>query len=176
MITFKECQSPGYRARTMINASADITIAIAKDFNTAGERLTFNCVKQQGKAYLGIHYEELNDSVLTSVNVFHSTIGLKIETLNIAGNGIYTINEHQSSIDIKVLAFLDNLLALRLQANITIPKLIRSGGQTGIDEAGLKAAVKLGIPALCLAPKGWIFRDINGKDISNEEQFKARFK
>lgn len=39
----------------------------------------------------------------------------------------------------------------------------------------LKAAVRLGIPTLCLAPKGWKFRDINGVDISDETQFKARF-
>ena len=28
---------------------------------------------------------------------------------------------------------------------------------------------------MILAPKGWTFRDINGTDISNEQQFKARF-
>jgi hypothetical protein len=52
---------------------------------------------------------------------------------------------------------------------------IRTGGQTGFDEAGAKAAIKLGIPTMILAPKGWTFRDITGKDISNEKQFKARF-
>jgi hypothetical protein len=52
---------------------------------------------------------------------------------------------------------------------------IRTGGQTGIDEAGAKAGLRLGIPTTVLAPKGWTFRDINSKDISNEKQFKDRF-
>jgi hypothetical protein len=33
----------------------------------------------------------------------------------------------------------------------------------------------LGIPTSILAPKGWKFRDVSGTDISNEQQFKARF-
>ena len=53
--------------------------------------------------------------------------------------------------------------------------LVRSGGQTGFDEAGIKAGNKLGIPTLVLAPKGWKFRDITGADIQNETMFKARF-
>lgn len=56
MIEFKECQVSGYKARTMLNASADVTIAIAADFNTAGERLTKNCVKHLGLLYLPINY------------------------------------------------------------------------------------------------------------------------
>ena len=35
--------------------------------------------------------------------------------------------------------------------------------------------MKLGIPTTILAPKGWKFRDITGKDISNEKQFKSIF-
>jgi hypothetical protein len=52
---------------------------------------------------------------------------------------------------------------------------IRTGGQTGIDEAGAKAGINLSLPTTILAPKGWTFRDISGQDISNEQQFKARF-
>jgi len=52
---------------------------------------------------------------------------------------------------------------------------IRTGGQTGFDEAGTKAGIKLGLPTLTLAPKGWTFRNVNGRDISNESLFKARF-
>ena len=53
---------------------------------------------------------------------------------------------------------------------------VRSGGQTGVDEAGAKAAIKLRVQTIVLAPKGWVFRDITGKDIADEQQFKARFK
>ena len=52
---------------------------------------------------------------------------------------------------------------------------IRTGGQTGIDEAGAKAGIKLQLPTTVLAPKGWTFRNIAGQDISNEQQFKSRF-
>jgi hypothetical protein len=45
---------------------------------------------------------------------------------------------------------------------------VTTGGQTGIDEAAAKAAIKLGFNTTILAPKGWTFRDINGKDISDE--------
>jgi hypothetical protein len=43
-ITFEECQKTGYAARTWINASADLTLAIGKDFHTAGEKLTAKAV------------------------------------------------------------------------------------------------------------------------------------
>ncbi len=173
MITFKECQSPGYRARTMDNASADITIAIAKDFTTAGERLTRSCVLLQHKIYIPVNYDNMLSEEV-HYQIFRSIEGKINLNINIAGNGIYTIKESQDVIDLKVYKLLHNIYNdIPITGVIT---LIRSGGQTGIDEAGLKAAVKLGIPALCLAPKGWIFRDINGKDISNEEQFKVRFK
>jgi hypothetical protein len=52
--------------------------------------------------------------------------------------------------------------------------LIRSGGQTGFDEAGNKAAIKLGIPTLVYAPKGWKFKTLEG-EFSNEKLFKMRF-
>ena len=42
----------GYKHRTMKNASADVTIAIAADFNTAGEKLTKKSVKEQGKLFI----------------------------------------------------------------------------------------------------------------------------
>jgi hypothetical protein len=53
--------------------------------------------------------------------------------------------------------------------------LIRTGGQTGFDEAGAKASSKLGLNTLVLSPKYWVFRDKNGIDILNEFEFKNRF-
>ena len=52
---------------------------------------------------------------------------------------------------------------------------VRSGGQTGIDEAGIKAAMSLGIKASILAPQGYRFRNKEGKDVSNKEEFIKRF-
>jgi hypothetical protein len=175
MIQFVECPHSGYKARTMENASADVTIAIAKNFTTAGEVLTATSVKNLGKGYIPVKYDFIDDiNQLTSV--LHRILEYKTEVINIAGNGIYTLKEDQELTDLNVLIFLTRLFTIRLNTlNIPFPLMIRSGGQTGIDEAGLKAAVKLGIPALCYAPKGWTFRNINSKDISNEQLFKARF-
>lgn len=51
---------------------------------------------------------------------------------------------------------------------------LRSGGQSGTDEAGIVAGIRLGINSICLFPKGYRFRDINNKDIKDEKAFKLR--
>ena len=97
-------------------------------------------------------------------------------SLNIAGNGIYTMKGKytQEQVDDFTYELLNRVInSPNLKTKI---ESIRSGGQTGFDEAGTKAGIKLGLPTLTLAPKGWKFRDINGVDISNEQQFKKRFK
>jgi hypothetical protein len=170
MIQFVECDEYGYAPRTMLNASASMTIAIAKNFHTAGEVLTKKCVSQQGKIFIPIHFNWLK-----SIQFIDKTAEqLKIHkpvTINIAGNGLYTLKLTQDEADNDVYNFLREVLFRSTHT----PDLIRSGGQTGIDEAGLKAAVKLNIPALCLAPKGWTFRGSDGIDISDEHLFKIRF-
>jgi uncharacterized protein YfkK (UPF0435 family) len=96
-------------------------------------------------------------------------------TLNIAGNGIYTLQGKYTQEQV------DKFTHDLIQAVVNSPDLktriksITTGGQTGFDEAGAKAGTALGIPTRVLAPKGWTFRDINKKDISNEQAFKQRF-
>ena len=178
-ITFQEDQSFGYRERTLKNASADATIAIAVDFNSAGERLTKSSVLNQRKKYIPIDFTTL-DLVLDRevAKIVKELNAVNAKTLNIAGNGIYTFkqkgfDENQND--------LDNLVYNMLNKVVNSPNLktkiesIRTGGQTGFDEAGAKAGMRLGIPTTILAPKGWKFRDVTGKDISNEKQFKSRF-
>lgn len=186
MIVFEEDDSSNYANRTKKNAMADVTIAIAFDFKTAGEKLTKKSVLNNNKLYLPVSLEELHKefagqiigNYLTSLSKSIISLNKEEITLNIAGNGIYTLqNSHyhnQKVIDGVVHIFLKELIK-RLDNKIKITE-IRSGGQTGVDEAGIKAAVKLNIPARILAPKGWCFRDKNGDDIFNEEQFKDRFK
>lgn len=100
-------------------------------------------------------------------------------TLNIAGNGIYTLMKAGSKITQEQL---DKFVYEMLQAIINHPefafnvKMIRSGGQSGGDLSGNRAALKLGIPTKVLAPKGWLYREIEGIDISDEVKFKERFK
>lgn len=185
MIHFEEHPQPGYAPRTIRNVSlANLTLAFAVDFNTAGERLTKRVANTYGsKIYIPV---DLNYILSGSAVDFHKALAytkafilqfkLPEIHLNVAGNGLYTIltktghNIEQGYIDLYLGDFLTELTALNLPV-----KSIRSGGQTGVDEAALKAAEALQIPAFCCAPKGWMFRDINGTDIRNKEKFLNRF-
>lgn len=180
MITFIEHHEPGYANRTIANARAgDLTIAFAVDFKTPGEILTHKAAYNK---YVGINFGYLtppemvsSDGIELPFAVHESVWRLKekkAKHINFAGNGIYTLKEFdQIHIDLLFLNYLEQLL--EAYADI---KTIRSGGQTGVDEAALKAADKLGLQAICLAPKNWLFRDINGKDhMHDPEAFCARF-
>jgi hypothetical protein len=174
-IIFLEEKSIGYKLRTIKNASADVTIAMAIDFNSAGEKLTKQSVLFQGKKYIPIRLNTLQITDELVYNIIDSLNTIKAKTINIAGNGIYSFKGiyTQKQLDNYVYELLNKvLLSDKL---ITKIETVRSGGQTGIDESGAKAGVILNIPTIILAPKGWKYRDINGKDISNETLFKNRF-
>lgn len=174
-LVFQESQTTGYRDRTIKNASADATIALAVDFDSAGERLTKSSVINQNKKYIPVNANSLEVTQERIDKIVDKLNSVNVKTLNIAGNGIYTMRGKYTQEQV------DNFTYDLLKAVLNSPNLvtkitsIRTGGQTGFDEAGAKAGVKLGIPTLILAPKGWVFRNINGQDIANEQQFKARF-
>lgn len=175
MIEIIECLKPGYPARTKENVlNSDVTIAIAKNFDTPGEKLTESLCGTK-KLYIPI---EWGDSYVSIIGIVHDinvhTYPLKEIIINIAGNGIYTLQCEQEYVNTCVQQILMKIIS----HPDLIPKiiLVRSGGQTGIDEAGVIAAHRLGIPALVLAPNGYLFRDINHKDIANKELFCKRFK
>lgn len=185
-IRFEEDTASGYKERTMKNASADATIAIAVDFDSAGEKLTKKSVLEQNRKYIPIDAnnlvvtQERVDKIVESLNSLQdksadSLSDKKSIVLNIAGNGIYTMKGKytQQQVDDFTYELLKSVIdSSNLKVKI---KSIRTGGQTGFDEAGTKASIKLGLPTLTLAPKGWKFRNANGTDISNEKQFKDRF-
>lgn len=170
MIRFIECQEPGYAARTVVNArSADLTIAFAVNFKSSGEILTRKAA--YGK-WFGIDLCSDGWDIMGACNDAHKRIiEKKVKILNIAGNGIYTLTPKytQEMLDADILLFLQRILS---GADVKI----RSGGQTGVDEAALKVGDKLGLDCTCLAPKNWLFRDINGKDhMHDPDAFCARF-
>lgn len=173
-IRFEQDQSAGYRERTITNASADATIAIATDFSTAGEKLTASSVKGQQKMYIPVKLTGTavsNDTIDAIVDRLNKA---KASSVNIAGNGAYTLTHYtQRQIDDVVFDLL-NRVVNHSQLHMK-PTLIRSGGQSGIDEAGVKAAQRLGIEALVVAPKGWMFKDKNGNTIKDEKAFRGRF-
>ena len=179
-IDFQENQSSEYKERTIINASADATIAIAYNFNSKGEELTKSSVLNQNKLYLPVSTDVFASG--NDVNMAAGIIAKELNklpkneiSLNIAGNGIYTLKEimTQNAADNFTLELLQKVIE-RLNPEKKIVS-IRTGGQTGFDEAGAKAGIKLDIPTTILAPKGWKFRDSLGNDISDEQAFKSRF-
>jgi hypothetical protein len=137
--------------------------------------LTKTSVLGQGKKYIPVDANKLEvtpervDTIVSALNL------VSAKTLNIAGNGIYTMKGKYTQQQVDDFTY--NLLKAVLESPNLKTKMesIRTGGQTGFDEAGAKAGTKLGLPTMILAPKGWTFRDIQGTDISNEKQFKDRF-
>lgn len=177
MIEFKECTRAGYPARTEENVlSSDGTIAIAMDFSSPGERLTKSLCEKHGKPYLSLFY----DTLLLPGARLRAMMWMaehQVRHLNGAGNCLDRLKgDDQFDVSAKLYNFL--LLLKNDEGPIVenLPQLasVRSGGQTGIDEAFLHAAVALDIPAFCLAPKGWVAR-YGFCDIADEKRFKARF-
>lgn len=171
MINFQEHTQTGYAMRTWDNARlSDLTIAFAIDFNTPGELLT-------RKAAYG-KYQAVD--IISGFSIYERLDPLarfmrmnKITKLNIAGSGIYGLKEifTQEELDTFIGVFLQTLIFEYYGE----PVSIRSGGQTGVDEAALKAGDKLGLETICLAPKHWMFRNIEGKDICSQSLFLKRF-
>lgn len=73
--------------------------------------------------------------------------------LNIAGNGIYTLGVDQEVVNREIT----NAVKYLLDHGVEIEE-IRSGGQTGVDEAGIIAAQRLGIKSSVVAPSKFEFR------------------
>ena len=175
-VTFSESEG-AYSQRTRENASdSDITIAIAVDYSTAGEKCTLAAARGkylQCPIAAGMSEDELKElgrSLAAELTEEERSRGLKV---NIAGNGIYTLAEHgitQQTID----EYLVTILSSAQESGFPIESVI-SGGQTGVDEAGIHAAVSLGLPAHIHAPKGWQYRDAKGNDRKDEVGFKSRF-
>jgi hypothetical protein len=89
-----------YKDRTWMNVKAsDITIRIAKDWNSSGENCTLNALKHYGKTYWDVEVANNgDDGQLMFVNCVKNSIDVvstlivaakpyqKITTVNIAGN------------------------------------------------------------------------------------------
>lgn len=183
MIRFGEDIHSDYQSRTRINViMSDITVAFAVDDTTSGERATKKFAEESSTPFFAIKINERGKipgserDNLNTLFIVARNIGSQLEsgiTLNVAGNGMATLSKYgitQERVDELVF----NILS-KLKENGVRFHAIRSGGQTGVDEAALKAGDKLGIQTLCLAPHGWKFRDADGQDICDEALFKRRF-
>ena len=169
-----QSSSTSYAQRTRDNASrSDVTLALAEDFSTAGEQLTKKAagIKYAGASLLGQSAQQIGQSLFETLVRRNYGIVPKGITLNIAGNGIYSLSHPQEYYD----SLVTEIVKYLLEKGVGIKEII-SGGQTGIDEAGIKAAQNLGINYNILAPKGYKYRNANGSDISGDSAgFIGRF-
>lgn len=159
MFILKTTEKSGYTARTMYNCkTADFTVAFAFNFGTAGEEMTFKFARPR------IYQLPINSFSAFEIDEFcRKYRGYMCDTLHIAGHSSHTLYKywgrgHQAKADAMVLEFLTEALT-----QIKVTK-IYSGGQTGFDEAGAKAALELGIPLEITMPKGYRIRDVEGRD------------
>lgn len=145
---FTEHKSGGYPQRTRHNAkSADLTVAFAEDFGSKGEILTHELA---GDRYVAIHLQ--TEAVQAARDLFAACRKHKASVLNVAGNGIYTLKEHdwtQEAVNLWVFQ------VMSLSHKHWPLKRVISGGQTGADWAGGVAAEVLGIPGEMTFPKGY---------------------
>ena len=177
-----------YAHRTRANAQwADLTVAIAVDLNTSGEQLTRD---RAGDRYLGLTIPNglrIGEDRLVKTAIAHgiktadwinenviNPDGVKI---NIAGNGMRTLAKNgisQETVDYFMGIFVKALYDKLDDYDFPIME-VRSGGQTGIDEAGIKAAHKMNLKCSILAPKDFRMTPAQGEDIFDKELFIARF-
>lgn len=152
MITINEYGSH-YSERTRLNASlAGLTVAFAVDFETAGERLTARAASRT--KYLGILIKEEPDIRAMAITIIDRFwfLSNNTKTLNIAGNGIYHLDKvHINQEYINILIY-QVLAIVHREGPIT---KIYTGGQSGVDQAGVIAALALGIPVEVNMPKGF---------------------
>lgn len=161
----QEHKSDKYGPRTYHNAnSADLTVAFAVDLNTAGEVLTH---KAAGDRYIGFKLDDESTSLDLARELYRKMKSMNAKTLNIAGNGIYTLSKYKCSQEF-INEFVYDVLS-RVHEHWKIEKIV-SGGQTGVDIAGAVAAKKLNIPAVITFPKGFIQRFEDKRDITQTKE------
>lgn len=160
MIEICQHTSSNYAHRTKYNASsADVTIALAFDLNTHGEKLT---KKSAGAKYIGFSIDK-NSCVNDIVREIYAFLMIKkAKSVNIAGNGIYTLTEYgcsQRNINLFVFRIFESL-----GRHYNIDK-VYTGGQTGVDLAGAIAAHMMGHHVIMTLPNGFKQRFADGVDV-----------
>lgn len=157
-----ESTSSNYKDRTKLNVeSSDVTIGLAADYTTLGEKLT---QREAGSNYVK---HEGNDTSFVD-SIVSKLEESKGSTINVTGNGIYTWKEHGKDQDTLNRQMFDVLKQVKERyPNFTG---IVTGGQTGSDIAGAVAAKALGLDVTVNMPKGFKQRDIDGVDFTQTQE------
>ena len=164
-LILKEHSSTSYAPRTYYNASSsDITVALAVDLSTAGEKLTH---KAAGNKYIGFQLIDQSNTEDIAIKIVQKMKELNATTMNVAGNGIYTLSKYNCTQEF-INKFVYEILK-SVNERIAIKK-IYTGGQTGVDIAGAVAAIALGIEVEVTFPKGFKQRFENKEDITQSRE------
>ena len=181
-IKFREAKHSGYIARTLeTGLEGDLTIDFAKTRKGSGATR-----RMAGTKWNHIPIDSDGLPITTSKEYKDSITNIAAslasgETVNIAGHGIYSIKANQKSVDASMNTMFSKitqrLKKLGILNSLPDSAKIITGGQTGFDEAGAKAAAKYGFKTEVIAPKGYKYRTRFGTkgDIANKAKFKERF-
>ena len=161
----------GYAKRTIFNAECDVTMAVAADFSTGGERLTKNAAADR---YIDLPL--FLDAEEGAERLIKKLKSKNAKNLNVAGNGIYTLEKKGWSAEAMDLWMFK---CIKMALNEHPLDYLQSGGQTGADTSGAVAACACGVPMRVVLPFGYKQRGEDGKDISRSpdeilEDIKAR--
>lgn len=173
-----------YRHRTIANAEwSDITLAFAADFSSPGELTTKRAAGDKfiGRLLTQNDLSHLNDALYWEkegeglAGLIRSNPNFREDGiyLNIAGNSMVALSRNGFSSE-AVNDIILNVIRQMLNSGIRI-KEIRSGGQTGADEAGIIAGQRLGLKCSILAPKGYRIHYREGEEIEGYLPFSRRF-
>lgn len=159
MIELLQHKSASYSPRTWHNAAQGVTLAIAADFTTAGERLT---TKAANGMIVHLDAKDFANQWLPAARKLYKMLhDNDIRVVNVAGNGIYTLSKH--GITQVTMNDMVRQVLHKVDTHWALEKVV-SGGQTGADLAGLIAAAKIGIPCTGMWPKGFKMRFEDGVD------------
>jgi len=160
MINLLEHTSSSYGPRTWHNAVQGVTLAIAVDFSTAGEKLTTKAAQKNGIVHLNARVFA-TDWIPASRELYKLLRDSDCRIVNVAGNGIYTYSKH--GFDQQGVNHMVQQVLKQVHEHWKLDHVV-SGGQTGADLAGLIAAAKLDIDCTGMWPKGYKMRFENGVD------------
>ena len=181
---FIEDDKRNYAHRTWENAEwSDITLALAVDMESPGEITTRRAA---GPRYIGVELpEDFSSRCLypNPISKYAGSIAARIKShpnfkregmkLNIAGNSQITLDKHEIPTK-RVRSLLRIVFNILKQYGVSFN--VRSGGQTGVDEAAIQAAQDTGINCSILAPKGWRMHWEEGVELEGKEIFVERFR
>lgn len=166
MINLLEHTSSSYGPRTWHNAAQGVTLAIAVDFSTAGEKLTTKAAQKNGIVHLDTRVFA-TDWIPASRELYKLLRDSDCRIVNVAGNGIYTYSKH--GFDQQGVNFMVQQVLKQVHEHWKLDHVV-SGGQTGADLAGLIAAAKLDIDCTGMWPNGYKMRFADGIDRNHTPQ------